>query len=181
MFERFTHEARQIVVRAQDEARALRHPYIGTEHLLLGMLTGPGDAGELLAGRGVTAQWVRGQLRATDDDDKPLDAAALRLLGIDLEEVRRAAEEQFGPGALAAPARPMPRGHIPFTKRSKKVLELAVLDARALDSDGINSAHLLLGLLREKDGLGPRLLAAACADLDALAADARDRAGRRAA
>lgn len=179
MFERFTAEARQIVVRAQDEARGLRHPWIGTEHLLLGMLTGPGDGGELLAARAMTAEWVRQQLRGPAGDNK-LDAAALRMLGIDLDEVRRAAEEQFGPGALEM-GKPMPRGHLPFTKRSKKVLELAVREAQALQSEQINSVHLLLGMLREHDGLGARLIERACPDIVALNTDAHERAGRRAA
>lgn len=180
MFERFTAEARQVVVRSQDEARALRHPWIGTEHLLLGMLTGPGDGGELLGARAVTAEWVRQQLRPPAGEDK-LDAAALRMLGIDLDEVRRAAEEQFGPGALSLDAKPIPRGHIPFTKRSKKVLELAVREAQALHSEQINSVHLLLGMLREHDGLGARLIERACPDVAALNADARERAGGQAA
>lgn len=180
MFERFTAEARQIVVRAQDEARGLRHPWIGTEHLLLGMLTGPGDGGELLGSRAMTAEWVRQELRGPVGQNL-LDAAALRMLGIDLDEVRRAAEEQFGPGALEVGAKPMPRGHIPFTKRAKKVLELAVRESQALHSERINSVHLLLGMLREHDGLGAQLIERACPDVAALDAEARERAGRQAA
>src|ERR1700710_1046280 len=108
MFERFTGEARNVVTTAQDEARALRHPYIGTEHLLLAMLSTDGVGGELLTARGMDADAVRQQVRGWDGADSKLDPEALATLGIDLDKVRRAAEERFGPGALAANAKPMP-------------------------------------------------------------------------
>jgi ATP-dependent Clp protease ATP-binding subunit ClpA len=178
MFEKFTREARTVVAGAQDEARALRNPQIGTEHLLLAMLAHDDLAGRLLGEYGVTADAVRDRLQSPDAS---LDPDALAVLGIDLGEVRRAAEEQFGPGALAAKAVPMPPGHIPFSKGGKKVLELALREAVALRSDSINSGHLLLGLIREDAGRGAQLIRDACVDLEALQAEARVRAGRPAA
>jgi ATP-dependent Clp protease ATP-binding subunit ClpA len=182
MFERFTGEARDVVANAQDEARALRHPFIGTEHLLLAMLTTEGVGGELLTARGMDADAVRRQLREWDGGaDSNLDPEALATLGIDLDEVRRAAEERFGPGALAANARPMPKGHIPFTRRAKKVLELALYEAGDLNSNSINSGHMLLGVIREKSGIGARLIRDAGIDVDELSAECRVRAAHRAA
>lgn len=181
MFERFTSEARAAVVGAQDEARALRHPNIGTEHVVLGLLSHDGLGGRLLADYGMTADATRAKLRHWDDSDRQLDPAALATLGIDLDAVRRAAEEQFGPGALAADAKPMPRGHLPFTKRAKKVLELAVREAAAVDAGEINSGHLLLGVLADEEGLGARLICAAGIDVTQLRVEARRRASHRAA
>jgi ATP-dependent Clp protease ATP-binding subunit ClpA len=181
MFERFTDEARAVVTGAQDEARALRHPVIGTEHLLLAMLGQDGVGGELLKARGMDAGAVRRQLHEGHGADSKLDPDALATLGIDLGEVRRAAEEQFGPGALSPHAKPMPRGHIPFSKPGKKVLELALREAFALASNSIDSAHLLLGIIREENGVGGRLIRAAGIDVDELCTEARVRAGKKAA
>ena len=178
MFEKFTREARTVVAGAQDEARALRSPQIGTEHLLLAMMAHDDLAGRLLGEYGLDAETLRGRLRSSDTT---LDPDALAVLGIDLGEVRRAAEEQFGPGALAAKAAPMPPGHIPFSKRAKKVLELALREAMALQSDSINSGHLLLGLIRDDVGRGAQLIRDAGVNVDALQAEARIRAGRPAA
>jgi ATP-dependent Clp protease ATP-binding subunit ClpA len=180
MFERFTSDARAAVAGAQEEARALRHPYIGTEHLVLGLLAHDCLGGRLLSDQGMSADATRAKLRHWDDSDRQLDPDALATLGIDLEAVRRAAEEQFGPGALAANAKPMPRGHLPFTKRAKKVLELAVREAAAVDAGEINSAHLLLGVLADEEGLGARLICAAAIDVAQLRAETR-RASHRAA
>jgi ATP-dependent Clp protease ATP-binding subunit ClpA len=181
MFERFSSEARSVVVAAQDEARALRHRFIGTEHLLLAMLAQGGLGGRLLAEYGLSAGAVREQLRRADGADTKLDPAALATLGIDLGEVRRAAEEQFGPGALAANSKPIPQGHIRFSKRAKKALELGLREAVALNSDSINSVHLLLGIIGEGSGVGLRLISGAGVDIDALQADARIRAAQQAA
>jgi ATP-dependent Clp protease ATP-binding subunit ClpA len=181
MFERFTPDARGAVARAQDEARALRHPFIGTEHLLVAMLTDDCLAGQLLQARGMSADTTRETMRTSGRSDTGLDPAALATLGIDLEAVRLAAEEQFGPGALAANARPMPRGHLPFTKQSKKVLELAVREAVAADSGEINSGHVLVGIIAEGDGLGACLIRDAGIDVDELRAEARRQAAHRAA
>jgi ATP-dependent Clp protease ATP-binding subunit ClpA len=181
MFERFTPDARSVVTSAQDEARALRHPFIGTEHLVVAMLTRDCLAGRLLQARGMVADPVRERLRTWNRADTELDPAALATLGIDLDAVRRAAEEQFGPGALAADAKPMPRGHLPFTRQSKKVLELAVREAIAADAGEINSGHLLLGIIADADGLGVRVIRDAGVEVDELRAEARRQAAHRAA
>ena len=129
MFERFTEQARQVVVRAQREARALKHDHIGTEHILLGLL---GDDGGL-AGR------------------------ALKRLDVTAERVRAEVVRFAGSGGRAA------RRQVPFTPRAKKVLELALREALSLRDNYIGTEHILLGLVREKDGLGARILV----DLDA--------------
>ncbi|MGI8666005.1 MAG: Clp protease N-terminal domain-containing protein [Jatrophihabitans sp.] len=181
MFERFTGRARTVVAGAQDEARNLRQPFIGTEHLLLSLLAHEGLGQELLVARGMTAEATRTRLRAEEDPDGRLDPAALATLGIDLGQVRRAAEQQFGPGALSAGAKPMPQGHLPFNKQAKKVLELAVREAMAAHCQTINSGHLLLGVLAEGDGLGARLILEAGVQAAELTAEARLRAGQQAA
>jgi ATP-dependent Clp protease ATP-binding subunit ClpA len=180
MFERFTGEARSVVAGAQDEARALRHPQIGPEHMLLAMLTCDGVGGRLLAARGMNADTLRRRLREPEHTDR-LDPDALATLGIDLSEVRRAAEEEFGQGALAPGAKPMPHGHIPFGKPAKKVLEWALREAVALDSNSINSGHVLLGVIREDSGVGAHLIREAGIDVDQLSAEARVKAGQQAA
>src|SRR5437870_2312193 len=146
MFERFTPAARDAVVLAQDEARALRHGWIGTEHLLLGVARQPIGIGQRVLRRlGVDAEAIRhdvvriigegGRFDTRDED-------ALRSIGIDLDEVRRRVEATFGTGALERPARPLRRRRgcmypaagatRPFTARAKKCLELALREARAL-------------------------------------------------
>ena len=127
MFERFTDRARRVVVLAQEEARLLDHNYIGTEHILLGLIH---------EGQGVAAR-------------------ALGALGISLHATRQAVEEIIGRGAQA------PSGHIPFTPRSKKVLELSLREALSLGSDYIGTEHILLALLREGDGVGAQILVGA--------------------
>ena len=127
MFERFTDRARRVVVLSQEEARLLGHNYIGTEHILLGLLH---------EGDGVAAR-------------------ALTALGIRLDAMRQAVEDIIGRGTQA------PSGHIPFTPRSKKVLELALREALNLGSDHIGSEHILLALLREGDGVGAQVLVGA--------------------
>ena len=188
MFERFDHEARQVVSRAFDEAAALGHGYVGTEHLLLALLGGPGGvAAEVLAAAGLTAADVRAALEAeVGPAVTPGDAAALRAIGIDLDEVRAAIEASFGPGALeravaaVLPAgrrrrlrRRPPRRHRhrrracppvtlaggrPLTPRSKKVLQLALRQSLHLGHDRIGPEHVLLGLLAEGHGLAVVLL-----------------------
>jgi ATP-dependent Clp protease ATP-binding subunit ClpA len=169
MFERFTDEARQAVVRAQAEARSLGHTWIGTEHLLLGVVSQPDTPGvEALLRLGVTPDAVREILtQVVGSDLGPKDADALRTLGIDLDEVRRRVEASFGPGAL----QPLPRrrrrgllgrwriqdcepaGRIPFAPRAKKALELALREALALKDNHLGSEHILLGLVRANDNL----------------------------
>src|SRR4051812_28367283 len=102
MFERFTEEAREVVVHAQEEARRLRHQYIGTEHLLLGLVDQETSTAAVLARHGVTRQSVIEAVRAFTSGDG-LDAAALGTVGIDLDVVRNTVEATFGPGALDVP------------------------------------------------------------------------------
>src|SRR5690349_250071 len=147
MFERFTMSARAVVVGAQEQARDLGHPVIGTEHLVLAMLAGDHGAAEVLRAAGLDQQSFRAavvehvgdhsdEIAAAADQDAE-DAAALKAIGIDLAAVRAAIEENFGAGALHLP-RPAPKkrgifgkfyassGHRPFSSRNKKVLELSL-------------------------------------------------------
>jgi ATP-dependent Clp protease ATP-binding subunit ClpC len=132
MFERFTDRARRVVVLAQDEARRLDHNYIGTEHILLGLIH---------EGEGVAAK-------------------ALESLGISLDAVRQQVEEIIGQGQQA------PSGHIPFTPRAKKVLELSLREALQLAHNYIGTEHILLGLIREGDGVAAQVLVKLGADLN---------------
>ena len=160
MFERFTQEARQVVVSSQDEARRLHHGYIGTEHLLLGLLDQEGSpTAAVLTRHGVTRTTTVEIVRRLVGDPG-LDAAALGTVGIDLDAVRESVEATFGPGALETPPRGRePRGHIPFTGRAKKVLELSLREAIALKSGSISDGHIALGLLREGEGMAMLVLA----------------------
>ena len=179
MFERtaFTPEARRTVRLAQDQARALRHPAVGTEHLLLGLLEeGGNDAARLLAARGITLPDLRERLIGPAEDG--LDPDALASLGIDLARVRAAAEADLGPGALDLKAAGrLKTGHLPLTKRARRVIELAVRSAQESRQAAVGPGHLLLGLLREGGGLATGLLAGAGADL----AELHDAATRLAA
>src|ERR671918_24046 len=131
MFERFTDRARRVVVLAQEEARLLNHNYIGTEHILLGLIH---------EGEGVAAK-------------------ALESLGISLEAVRQQVEEIIGQGGSS------PSGHIPFTPRAKKVLELSLREALQLGHNYIGTEHILLGLIREGEGVAAQVLVKLGADL----------------
>lgn len=161
MFQRFTATARAAVVAAQDEARRLGRDYIGTEHLLLGILAGGDAAGtRLLYGWQVTRESVLAALDGSEGGS--IDADALAVLGIDLDEVRRRVEDAFGRGALAPRGRcrhPRVRGAIPFTPRAKKALELALRESLALRHEHIGDEHVLLGLLGVEDGLAAHVLA----------------------
>jgi ATP-dependent Clp protease ATP-binding subunit ClpA len=130
LFDRFTDRARRVIPLAQEEAHLLQHNYIGTEHLLLGLLS---------EGEGVAAK-------------------ALESLGISLEAVRVQVEEIIGRGQTA------PTGHIPFTPRAKKVLELSLREALQLGHDYIGTEHMLLGLIREGEGVAAQVLAGFGAD-----------------
>ena len=132
MFERFTDRARRVIVLAQEEARMLNHNYIGTEHILLGLIH---------EGEGVAAK-------------------ALESLGISLEAVRQQVEEIIGQGQQA------PSGHIPFTPRAKKVLELSLREALQLGHNYIGTEHILLGLIREGEGVAAQVLNKLGADLN---------------
>ena len=188
MFERFTQAARDVVVHAQDEARQLRQAPIGTEHLLLALLAqadGPIATAPALRDKGVDHRYVRaeilrlvGHTAATSDpiaDADADDVAALKAIGIDLDAVRRAIEENFGPGALQLPRNTAPKrrgllrrltgsDHLPFANRSKKVLELSLREAIRLKQNFIAPEHILLGILREGQGLAMRILTEAKVD-----------------
>jgi ATP-dependent Clp protease ATP-binding subunit ClpC len=124
VFERFTERARQVVVLAQDEARMLEHDYIGTEHLLLGLLR----------------------------EERGLAARALDTLGITEEAARARVVAIVGPGTAAT------TGQIPFTRRAKQVLELALREALSLGHNYIGTEHILLGMAQENEGVGAQIL-----------------------
>ena len=174
MFERFTDRARDAVVRAQAEARSMRHGYLGTEHLLLGLATVDGSvSAHVLRRLGIETEQLRASvIREIGRGPTALadaDVEALKAFGIHLDEVRERIEETFGPGALERPVgrhrsrrcgRTSPfAGHIPMTPRAKKVLELSLREALRLGHRSIGTEHILLGLVRERDGLGARILA----------------------
>ena len=183
MFERFTPAARQVVVRAQEEARTFGHPWLGTEHLLLGALAEPQASGvSVLTDLGVTLDSGRAALRQLVGSGGlgESDADALRTLGIDLDEVRRRVEASFGPGALDYPwlslnaprqqsrrRRPWRRrrcgqavvtGHLPFMPRAKRALERAQQEASALGNQHVGVEHVLLGLLDPNSNTAVELL-----------------------
>ncbi len=144
MFERFTRSARDVVVRAQEEATALGHEHVGTEHLLLGLSAlDAGVPGGVLRSLGVDRDVLRNEVIARPGADR-LDADALATIGIDLDQVRRSVEASFGPGALSR--RRGGGGFRPLTRRAKRALELALREALALGDRHIGSEHILLGL-----------------------------------
>jgi ATP-dependent Clp protease ATP-binding subunit ClpC len=124
VFERFTERGRQVVVLAQDEARAFKHNYIGTEHILLGLFR----------------------------EEEGLAARVLESLSVTVEEVRAQVARIVGQGDE------MVTGQIPFTPRAKKVLELSLREALSLGHDYIGTEHILLGLVRENEGVAARIL-----------------------
>jgi ATP-dependent Clp protease ATP-binding subunit ClpC len=132
MFERFTERARQVVVLAQDEARSLRHNYIGTEHLLLGLLR----------------------------EEEGIAARVLESFDVTVEEVRAQVARIVGQGDEVT------TGQIPFTPRAKKVLELSLREALELGHKWIGTEHLLLGLVRENEGVAVQILLDFDADAD---------------
>ena len=142
MFERFTRSAREVVMRAQDEALSAGSDGVGTAELLLGVAAGDGRGARVLAAHGATLEALRGRAAG------PLDAGALAAIGIDLDEIRRRAEASFGPGALERGRRP--RGsNIPISPDGKKALELSLREALRLGDREIGEEHVLLGVLRE--------------------------------
>jgi ATP-dependent Clp protease ATP-binding subunit ClpA len=158
MFERFTEDARQVVVRAQEEARRLHSDHIGTEHLLLGLLDQDSPTAAVLVRHGLTREPTVTAIRAFTGAEG-LDAAALGAVGIDLDAVRDSVEAAFGPGALDSPGGARgPKGHLPFTPRAKKVLELSLREAIAGKSRSIADGHIALGLLREGEGLAMKVV-----------------------
>ena len=160
MFERFSRNARVSVVLAQEEARELDADEIRAEHLLVGVLQSAGrDLSSLLAGYGLTAGVIRDRLAAADspgDESFDDDAEALRSIGIDLRAVRDSVARTFGAHAFdnalrKSGRRRRRRGHIPFTKQAKKVLELALREALAHKDSSIGCEHIMLGILRGGD------------------------------
>jgi ATP-dependent Clp protease ATP-binding subunit ClpA len=162
MFERFTDDARQAVVLAQEEAVALRHGWIGTEHVLLGVLCSGGGGARLLADFGVDAAGVRDDVvRIVGRGEDDIDPDALATLGIDLEAIRERVERAFGPGALSRRGRCRRGGvsmRMPFCRRAKKAIELTLREAISLGERDLRTEHLVLGLLREGDGVAAQLL-----------------------
>jgi ATP-dependent Clp protease ATP-binding subunit ClpA len=160
MFERFSRNARVSVVLAQEEARELDSDEIRPEHLLVGVLQSAGrDLAALLSRHGLTAEVIRGRLetaRTPGDQAFDDDAEALRSIGIDLRAVRDSVARSFGSeawdGALRnSGRRRRRRGHIPFTKPAKKVLELSLREALAHKDSSIGCEHVMLGILRGGD------------------------------
>jgi len=153
MFERFSTEARAVVLVALQQAGALGHDSVGTAHLLLGLLSPDAGAGyQVLRGAGLQADQVLEVVRRRTPRDGFLtaeDAESLRTLGIDLDVVLERLTESFGPEAV--PQR-QPRRRARFSKPAKKVLQLALREARWLKAGAIGSEHILLGLLRSDDG-----------------------------
>lgn len=171
MFERFTRGAREAVERAQDEARAIHSERIGTAEMLLGVAGGDGPGARVLAEQGATYEALR--LRVASGE---LDGEALAAIGVDLDAIRRRAEEHFGPGALERKRRP--RGsHVPFTQQGKKALELALREAIDAGDKQIDDGHVLLGVLRE--GSANRLLQSVGAEPATLRAALSPEASRR--
>jgi ATP-dependent Clp protease ATP-binding subunit ClpA len=152
MFERFTKEARAVVTVAVEEAGALGHGFVGTQHVLLGLLgLENGVAFEVLHGAGLEADRVRDVVRRRTPGDglTDEDAESLRAVGIDLDVVLEHLKESFGPDSL--PRNQPRRGHLRFSRTAKKTLQLALREAIWLKSRTIGSEHILLGLLRCDD------------------------------
>jgi ATP-dependent Clp protease ATP-binding subunit ClpA len=163
MFERFTSEARGAVVAAQQHARRLNHCWIGTEHILLALAGGHGVAAGVLRDLGLDHDRLEHGIITVLGGAAGADAAALEAIGIDLDAVRRRVEETFGPGALertwaARPRRGGRGGHVPFTRRAKKALELSLRESLALRHRYIGTEHLLLGLIRDGTSLAAQVL-----------------------
>lgn len=168
MFERFTKDARAAVVRAQGEARDLRHTEITPGHLLLSLAgSDQGPAGRALRAHGLTPGLLRPLVVREIDG---LDAEALAAIGIDLDAVREATEATFGPGALDGEPGARPSGHIKFTGEAKKVLELSLRVAIKHKQRFICDGHILLALLMLPESAAVRALKAARADLESLTA-----------
>jgi ATP-dependent Clp protease ATP-binding subunit ClpA len=170
MFERFTKEARDAVVRAQQECRTTSGERIGTEHLLLALLGSDGPAGRALRGHGLELGALRDAVTRRAGTGV-LDAEALRSLGIDLDAVRDAVEDTFGEGALDSPPGRHRKGHIPFAPESKKALELSLRHAIRLKHNHITDGHILLGILHDEKTPAVRLLRDLDTDVEALRDD----------
>jgi ATP-dependent Clp protease ATP-binding subunit ClpA len=198
MTEQFTGEARQVVVRASEQARRLGHGFIGGEHLLYGLASADGEAGAVLRERGVTPERVEAEFvrligpgnTANGSLFDTLDRDALTTIGIDLDTVRERIEAAFGPAALA-PDAPAPRrlgrrsrrsgrpahlsGDLPLTRRAKKCLDSSLREAQAHSGGHLRAEHIALALLAMDDGVPHRILSAIGASASRLGAEIRDR------
>jgi ATP-dependent Clp protease ATP-binding subunit ClpA len=199
MFERFTEDARMVVVTAQEQARELGHRWIGCEHLLLAIARTEDAVGEPLRDAGITPSRVRAEIvkmtgRRTDAADlfENIDGDALAAIGIDLDVVRGKVEAIFGPNALRSPMatsqrrwwrprsadhrpRSRPTGHVPFTPMAKKCLESSLREALALRSGHIGVEHVALGLLETKSSAAQHILSEIGVVPAALRTDIRNR------
>ena len=172
MFERFHQDARRVVERARHEAAQAGQGQIGCEHRLLGLLAEPGLAAAALTATGLDLRALRERLpQASQQQPNPLDAEALASVGIDLDQVRRAADARFGPGALGRAAQARRPGRMRFTTDAKKALELAVRTAVGRRHREITGVHLLIGIIDQGHNGALDLLAAAGADAATLRAD----------
>ncbi|MCQ4121922.1 Clp protease N-terminal domain-containing protein [Rhodococcus tibetensis] len=166
MFERFSTDARNVVIDAQKEARALKSPQIGPEHLVLGLLSVPAEPVRgILADSGIALAKARVTVAEQGTALSDADADALGSIGIDLDAVRHSLEQTFGKGILDPEPPSGPRGwfgrksgHIPFTKDAKKAIELSLREALARKDDHIGAEHVLLGVLRVADGTAREIL-----------------------
>jgi len=177
MFERFTKRARAALVAAAGEARGLSHNFLGTEHVLLGLLNDADSvAGKVLRARGLTLAAARAEVARVIGLGAGLgstDADALAAIGVDLDAIRAATDEAFGEGALdwAMVRSGRVVGRMPFTPRAKKVLELSLREAISLGHGYIGTEHQLLGLIREGRGVAAKILAEHVGPLDELRDD----------
>jgi ATP-dependent Clp protease ATP-binding subunit ClpA len=170
VFERFTRAARDTVIAAQTHGRELGHRRVGSPHLALALVTTPGVAQRVLTASGADVDAIRDVLRRSEGPEA--DAESLHALGIDVEEVRRRAEESFGPGALDP--RPRRRGlfgrlavdHLPFDPSGKEALEDSLRAALSLRHNYIDTEHMVLAILGRPQGPGARVLREAGVDLD---------------
>ncbi len=192
MPERFTGDARQVVVRASEQARRLGHGFVGGEHLLFGLASADGEVGAVLREQGVTPERVEAEfVRLIGPENTAggslfdtLDRDALTTIGIDLDTVRERIEAAFGPAAFApdASARRWRRsrpshvtGQIPLTRRAKKCLDGSLREARAHSSGHLGAEHIALALLAMDDGVPHRILSVIGASAPRLGAEIRDR------
>jgi hypothetical protein len=174
VFEYFTDPAKQAIVTSQDEAIAMGHDFIGTEHMLLGLVATRDTAGAVLRDHGVELARARdAAVRLSQAAGIPTTGVqdakdALSAIGIDVGEIQQRADETFGPGAFRFP-RPA------YTPRAKTVLELTLREAKDLGHEHIGTEHMLLGMLAEGEGHGVQVLKALDVDVDALRSALRTR------
>jgi ATP-dependent Clp protease ATP-binding subunit ClpA len=196
MPERFTGDARQVVLRASEQARRLGHGFIGGEHLLYGLASADGEVGAVLRGRGVTPERVEAEfVRLIGPENisggslfDTLDRDALSTLGIDLDTVRERIETAFGTAALASDppaARRWRRsrsrhvtGQLPLTRRAKECLESSLREAQAHSGGHLGTEHIALALLAMDNGVPHRILSVIGASAPRLGAEIRDRCRR---